>query len=66
MNMLQLTRVAQSAFNKAGYSKDDGYKFAQQVVEDVIANLSEYQEAYKLIDIDEIVEMVSKDVVASM
>ncbi len=61
-----LVRTAQTKFNKKGFPKDLGYSYSQKIVEDVLANIVSYQDAYGITDMIDLVEAVANDVVEQM
>ncbi len=64
MNELQLEKLAQSYTNKK-YNREKASLAAKEIVAEIIANLNEYEEAYGITEIDELVCAVANDVVNS-
>jgi hypothetical protein len=66
-NKLFLVREAQSYFNsKFSDDKERNFKYAEVLVEDVINNRADYEDAYKTTDIEELIMKVANDVVNQM
>jgi len=65
MNLIHLTRAAQSAFNKAGYSRDDAYQNALAIASYLSEpeNLDACRKLYKLDDDAELAYLLAQTLV---
>ncbi len=57
-----IIRAAQSAFNKAGYQRDEGYRQAQIVAEYMMANLNMCRATYGVEDEFELAYQMARTV----
>lgn len=58
-----IVRAAQSAFNEAGYTKDEAYRLAQMVVCYMLRNLAECRAAYGITDEFELAYYMARDAI---
>lgn len=66
MQKQQLNKIAQSYTNKKYLDREESVKASEEIVNTILNNLSEYQEAYGITDIADLVEAVSNDVVEQL
>ena len=60
----QLVAIAATRTHAKMNNKDEANKLAAEIVKDVLSRTSEYQEAYGIVDLMDLIEEVAKRTVA--
>jgi hypothetical protein len=58
-----IARAAQSAFNRAGYGKEEAYRQARVVADQMLSQLDAFKASYGIMDELELAYQVGRDVV---
>lgn len=64
MNTVQMSKVAQTIFNRNG--RENAAKLAEELVNQIVANLAEFSAEYGITDEFDLIEAIALDVVKEL